>query len=51
VAAFAAIRSVVVRIIHMSEAGGFQSGEVHRRRLPLQGCGSLLYNTYSSETS
>ena len=51
VAAFAAISAVVVRIIDMSEAGGFQSGEFHRRSLPPQGCESLLYNSYSVDAS
>lgn len=49
--ASAAIRTVVIRIVNVGQAGGFERGEFHRRTLPLRGCGSLLYNSYSREAA
>ena len=46
-AAFATVRSVIVRLIDVSEAGVFELGIFHATTLQPPACGSLLYNSYS----
>ena len=47
VPALAAVRAEVVRVVDVSEGGGFELGIVHGATVPPVACGSLLYNSYS----
>jgi len=48
--AFAAVRSVVVRVIDVRERCGLELGVFHVPTLTPAGCGLLLYNSYSLGT-
>ena len=47
-AALTAIRTVIVRVIDMSERVAFEPGVFHVATITPRACGLLLYNSYSS---
>src|SRR5450631_4023749 len=48
VPALAALRAVVVRVVDITEFGGFEASVFHGRTVEPTACGSLLYKSYSS---